>query len=30
MLEHTVPEKLLRHIGDITVSLAFLENVLQM
>jgi hypothetical protein len=30
MLEHTVPEKLLRHIGDITVSFAFLENVLQM
>jgi hypothetical protein len=30
MLQHPVPENLLRHIGDITVSFALLENTLQM
>lgn len=29
MLEHPVPEKLLARIGDITVSFAILENVIQ-
>jgi hypothetical protein len=30
MMQHQVPENLLRHIGDITVSFALLENALQM
>lgn len=30
MMQHQVPENLLRHIGDITVSFALLENTLQM
>jgi hypothetical protein len=30
MMRHQVPENLLRHIGDITVSFALLENTLQM
>jgi hypothetical protein len=29
-MQHQVPENLLRHIGDITVSFALLENTLQM